>query len=179
MGWKISKSTTKYQNKHRRGRTVSVANETVRQQIKQRIGDYRRVTIDEIAVAFNMSHGSACNIVHNDLGYRSVCSWWVPRQLSDYHKCAWQTICQEYFNRHAREENAFLHRIVTGDESWVHHYIPESKRQSMQWKHPSSPAYKKFKTQASAGKVRLTVFWNVNGTILVHFQEKGQTVASA
>jgi len=38
---------------------------------------------------------------------------------------------------------------------------------------------KKFKTQASAGKVMLTTFWDVNGPILVHFQEKGQTVTSA
>ena len=72
----------------------------------------------------------------------------------------------------------FLHRIVTGDKSWVYHYKPESKRQSMQWKHPSSPANKKFKTQHSAGKVMLTIFWDVNGSILVHFQEKGQTVTS-
>jgi hypothetical protein len=49
----------------------------------------------------------------------------------------------------------------------------------MQWKHPSSPASKIFRTQASAGKVMLTVFWDVSGPILVHFQEKGQTVTSA
>jgi len=40
----------------------------VKQQVEQRIRDYRRVTVDEIAAAFNMSHGSAYNIVHNDLG---------------------------------------------------------------------------------------------------------------
>jgi histone-lysine N-methyltransferase SETMAR len=49
----------------------------------------------------------------------------------------------------------------------------------MQWKHPSSPANKKFKTQASTRKVMLTIFWDVNGPLLVHFQEKGQTVTSA
>jgi hypothetical protein len=43
----------------------------------------------------------------------------------------------------------------------------------------SSPANKKFKTQVSAGKVMLTIFWDVNGPILVHFQEKGQTVTIA
>jgi hypothetical protein len=48
----------------------------------------------------------------------------------------------------------------------------------MQWKYPSSPANKKFETQASALKVMLTIFWDVNGPILVHFQEKGQTVNS-
>jgi len=49
----------------------------------------------------------------------------------------------------------------------------------MQWKHPSRPANKKFKTQASAGKVTLTIFWDVNGPIFVRFQEKGQIVTSA
>jgi hypothetical protein len=43
----------------------------------------------------------------------------------------------------------------------------------------SSPANKKFNSQASAGKVMLTIFWDVNGPMLVHFQEKGQTVTSA
>ena len=88
-------------------------------------------------------------------------------------------ICQEHLDSHAREGDAFLHRTVTGDEYWVYHYGPESKRQSMQWKHPSSPASTKFKTQASTGKVMLTIFWDVNGPILVHFQEKGQTVTSS
>ena len=119
------------------------------------------------------------NIVHDDLEYRKVCSRWVPRQLSDDHKCARQTICQENLDHHACEGDVFLHRIVTGDKSWVYHFEPESKRQSMQWKHLSSLANKKFKTQASAGKVMLTIFWDVNGPILVHFQEKGQTVTSA
>jgi histone-lysine N-methyltransferase SETMAR len=49
----------------------------------------------------------------------------------------------------------------------------------MQWKHLSSPVNKKLKTQASAGKDMLIIFWDVNGPILVHFQEKGQTVISA
>jgi len=49
----------------------------------------------------------------------------------------------------------------------------------MQWKHPSSPVNKKFKTQASTGKVMLTIFWEVNGPILVHFQEKGQMFNSS
>ena len=126
-----------------------------------------------------MSHGSAYNIVHDNLGYGKVCSRGVPRQLSDDHKRARQTICREHLDGHARAGDAFLHRIVTVDESWAYHYEPESKRQSMQWKHLSSPASKKFKTQASAGKVMLTIFWDDNGPILVQFQEKGQTVTSA
>ena len=107
-GWKDFKTDDKT-SVFRRGRPVSVATETVKQQIEQRIRDYRRVTIDEIAVAFNMSHGSAYNIVRNDLGYRKVCSRWFPRELSDVHKRARQTICQEHLDHHAHEGDAFLH----------------------------------------------------------------------
>ena len=49
----------------------------------------------------------------------------------------------------------------------------------MQWKHLSFLANKKFNTQACAGKVMLTIVCDVNVHILVHFQEKGQTVTSA
>jgi hypothetical protein len=44
---------------------------------------------------------------------------------------------------------------------------------------PIVSGQQKFKTQASTGKIMLTIFWDVNGPILVHFQEKGQTVTSA
>ena len=55
-------------DEHQSRRPVSLATATVKQQIEQRIHDYRRVTIDEIAVELNMSHGSAYNIIHVDLG---------------------------------------------------------------------------------------------------------------
>jgi len=54
----------------------------------------------------------------------------------------------------------FMWLIVTGDETWVHHYDPENKKQSMVYCHKETPATKQFETKASVGKVMLTVFWN-------------------
>ena len=105
--------------------------ETVKQQTEQRFRDYRLVSIDEIALEFNICHGSAYSIVPDNLGYRKVCSRWVPRQLSDDHKRARQTICQGHLDCRAPGGDAFLNRTVTGDESWVYHNEPERKRQSM------------------------------------------------
>jgi len=51
-----------------------------------------------------------------------------------------------------------LQQIVTGDKTWVHHFEPESKRESMEWRHSSSPRSKEFKSQQSAGKVMVTIF---------------------
>ena len=61
----------------------------------------------------------------------------------------------------------------------VNHYDPESKRQSMKWKHPQSPSKKKSETQPFEGKVMLTVFWDSQGPVLEHYQETGTTIYRA
>jgi hypothetical protein len=62
--------------------------------------------------------------------------------------------------RYEEHGEAFLSRIVTGDETWVFHYSPEGKSESM---NPQSPVKKKFKTMQSPGKVMATVSWDVYG----------------
>ena len=140
------------------------------------IRDDRRITIDDIAERVGVSHGSAVNIV-NELGFAKVCTRWVPRQLLDFHKQARFEACSELIECH-RSDKTFLSRIVTGDETWVHHYEPLSKRSSMEWRHPTSPRAKKFKSQRSAGKIMATVFWDIEGVILVDFMPKGTTINS-
>jgi histone-lysine N-methyltransferase SETMAR len=70
----------------------------------------------------------------------------------------------------------FLERIFTADETWVRHYEPERKAQSMAWKLPVSPVAKKFKSQPSADKIMLSLLWNVEDVIMVHFTPEGETV---
>jgi hypothetical protein len=43
----------------------------------------------------------------------------------------------QHLLRYADEGEDMLKRIITGDESWMHYYQPESKSASMQLKHPS------------------------------------------
>ena len=76
------------------------------------------------------------------------------------------------------EGDSFLDCIITGDETWCHHYEPEAKWQSMEWPHVNSPSKKKFKTLLSVGKVMGTVFWARKGVILLDFLEPGQTINS-
>ena len=55
----------------------------------------------------------------------------------------------------------YLRQIVTGDETWVHHWDPESKVESMQWRHASSRPPRKFRTLPYAGKFKVTIFGTV------------------
>ena len=63
----------------------------------------------------------------------------------------------------------FFSRIVTGDETWVHHHDLETKLESMQWKHKGSPTPKKFRMQQSAGKIMATVFRGSEGVLFFGF----------
>ena len=45
----------------------------------------------------------------------------------------------------------------------------------MEWHHPTSPRLKKSKSQQSAEKVMVTVFWDSVGVILVDFMSKETT----
>ncbi|GFR93303.1 histone-lysine N-methyltransferase SETMAR [Elysia marginata] len=46
-----------------------------------------------------------------------------------------------------RAKSKLLEHLITGDKTWLHLSTPEIKRDSITWKHPSSPAAKKFKVK--------------------------------
>jgi len=69
-----------------------------------------------------------------------------------------------------------LSQIITGVETWAHHYEPKTKRQSLEWHHPQSPRKKKSKTTPSSGKDKITVFWETDGVIPVDVMARGETI---
>jgi len=62
------------------------------------------------------------------------------------------------------------------DETWLYHYDPEIKRQSMELRHRGSPCPKKIRVQKSAGKFITWIFWDQNGILLIYYLPKGQSI---
>ena len=133
----------------------------------------------ETAAHLDMSRGSSHHIVHDILQFHKVSAKWVPRQLTADLKELRVDACQELLKRFEAEGDGFLGRIVTGDETWVHYYQPETKKASREWGHTSSAKPKKFRTQSSPGKVMPTLFWDKRGVILEHYVPRENTVTSA
>jgi hypothetical protein len=73
---------------------------------------------------------------------------------------------------------AFLSWVVTAHETWVCHFEPETKRQSMEWHCPQFPQEKKFKKSLSVCEVMITVFWDCEGVILVDVMPRREAVNS-
>lgn len=164
-------------DKPRSGRPATATCRIMLERAEIMIRRDRRITSQQLSMQLSISKGSAIEIFKN-LGYSKVCARWVPRALTEDHKAQRKTICSELLRRFEAEGDGFLSKIVTGDETWVHHFDPETKRQSMEWHHPQSPVRKKFKTTPSAGKVMVTVFWDIDGVILVDVLPKGGTINS-
>jgi len=70
------------------------------------------------------------------------------------------------------DPNDFLSRLVTTDETLLYHYDPETKQQSVEWRHSGSPRLKTFRVQKSAGKFLASIFFGIKtaSSSLIIFQ---------
>ncbi|UYV73086.1 hypothetical protein LAZ67_10001772 [Cordylochernes scorpioides] len=153
------------QNVHddeRSGRPVTATDNAAVAAVRNVVEADLRVTIDEIIIRLSpgieIGRSSIGTIMSDVLNFRKVCARWVPRLLSENHKQQRMEAARAFLEMHRRDGDQLFSRIVTGDESWVHHSTPETKRQSMVWKKPEESAPKKAKVTISAGKVMAIVF---------------------
>jgi len=116
------------------------------------------------------------SIIQEDMDMRKLSAKWVPKCLNaDQNRqlCYWSEQLSEFFRR---DPNDFLSRLVTMDETWVYHYDPETKQQSVVWRHSGSPRPQKIRVQKSAAKVLSSIFWDQDGILLIDDLPKGQTI---
>ncbi|UYV70425.1 hypothetical protein LAZ67_7002954 [Cordylochernes scorpioides] len=108
----------------------------------------RRLSIQQITDTLHMSTFVVHGIVTEDLQMRKVCAKLVPKVLTQDQKELRVLRCQELLDL-IKNEPDFLNSVVTGDESWMFEYDPESKRQSCAWHTKSSPRPKKARMSKS------------------------------
>jgi hypothetical protein len=114
--------------------------------------------LKEIAYTLNLSKTTVYRIVHGTLGYQKVSARWVLKELTEHHKAQRMGLSLNSLLRY-QEDRLFLTILSLGMK---HNITPETKWNSMMWKHPSSPTAKKFKKTTSVRKVTATVFWDMN-----------------
>ncbi|UYV81463.1 hypothetical protein LAZ67_20001259 [Cordylochernes scorpioides] len=138
----------------------------------------RRLSIQKIADTLHMSTFVVHGIVTEDLQMPKVCTKLVPKVLTQDQKELRVLRCQELLDL-IQNEPGFLNSVVTGDESWMFEYDPESKRQSCAWHTKSSPRPKKARMSKSRIKTMIIVFFDIRGIVHCEFLTQGQTVNSA
>jgi len=159
----------------RSGRPSTSRTEKMIEKVQQLIQCDRRMTIVELEQEVGVSHGSIHAILSNDLKMKHVSAKFVLRQLTtDEMECR-MMVAGDLFEK-SMQDPTLLTKIVTGDESWVFAYDPETKMQSAEWHTASSPQPKKSRLVKSTEKVMLIAFFNIDGVVHYEFVPPGQTV---
>ena len=78
----------------------------------------RRLSVRMIAEETGLNKNAVHRIVTDHLHMRKICAKLVPKNLSVEQKANRLEICQDLLGRLEIEPN-LLHKIITGDESWV------------------------------------------------------------
>ena len=87
----------------------------------------------------------------------------VPKNLTTVQKANRRDVCLDLLDRFEREPE-FFSRVITGDESWILEYDPETKRQSREWHTVNSPHRKKARMSKSKINRGSFVFLRVRGS---------------
>ena len=77
---------------------------------------------------------------------------WVLRMLTKDQKKSRLDISKYLLSLYDDDPEEFMHQVVIQDETWVHHFDPEAKKQSMQWKHPGSPLLRNLREFLQQGR---------------------------
>jgi len=127
-------------------------------QIHELILEDHRISAKSIDEQLGMSHEWVGSIIHEDLDIRKLSAKWVLKCLNVDQKHQQCQVSEQLLEFFWHDPNDFLSLLVTMDETWLYHYDPETKQQSMEWWHSGSPRLKKYRVQKSAGKVLASIF---------------------
>jgi len=137
----------------RPGRPKTVTTPEIIDQIHELILEDRRISAKSIAEQLRISRERVRSIIHEGLEIRKLSAKCLNADQKR-QQCKSPKQLLEFFRR---DPNDFLSQLVTMEEIWLYHYDPETKQQSMEWRHSSSPCPKKFRVQKSAGKVLASI----------------------
>jgi len=80
-----------------------------------------------ISSELNLNRFTVHQILTQDLDTRKVCAKMVSKNLTTEQKANRRDVFLDLLDRLDRKPE-FLSRVITGDESWILEYDPETKR---------------------------------------------------
>ena len=170
--------STTLDDEPREGRPSSTVTDAVVAAIHHHVDEDRRVTLRWLERLVGVSHSTIVKILHEHLGMRKLSARWVPHRLSPEQMQARVGFAQLMLARFDGGRSKLVDNILTGDETWVYFYDPETKEQSRQWVTNEEDTPLKFRRERSVGKVMAAVFFRRCGILPPVLLEYGATVTA-
>ncbi|UYV70310.1 hypothetical protein LAZ67_7002485 [Cordylochernes scorpioides] len=103
------------------------------QKITDLIKENPRTTLLELEQDTGISKTTIGRIVTEDLRLKKTPAKFIPRFLTNEQKLCQLATCEDMLEM-TRTDPEWKDKIITGDETWVYGYDPETKRQSAEWR---------------------------------------------
>lgn len=146
------------------------------EKIRELIEEDARMTVQALSYVSGIGVRTVFNILKHDLGLTKKSARWVPRLLTPEHKAAKVKMAEDWIAKMEADPANFKDAVVTIDESWVSHFMPETKVQSKEWSKVGAKPPRKAKRVESKKKLMYVLFFDSRGPIYQHFVPKGTTV---
>jgi len=123
----------------RPGRLNAVTTLEIIDQIHELILEDHQILAKSIAEQLGISCEQVGCIIHKDLDMWKPSTKWVPKCLNAYQKHQRCHSFEQLLEFFQCDPNDFQSRLVTLGETWLYHYDPETKQESLKWWHSGSP----------------------------------------
>ena len=142
----------------RAGRPSTAKTEDSVERMRSLVRSDHRLTLRMISSELNLNRFTVHQILTQDLDMRKVCAKMVPKKLTTEQKANRRHVCLDLLDRLEREPE-FFSPVITGDESWILEFDPETKHESREWHTVNSPRPKKARMSKSKIKSMLICFF--------------------
>ena len=114
--------------------------------------------------------------MNNHMGMKKVCTLWVPKLFIPIQRANHVDCCQELLQQSEVNPGKFSDCIVTGDESWTHHYDPLNQLEAKVWKRLDEQTPTRLHQERSPEKVMMIIFWDKDGVLLTEYLPRGTMI---
>ena len=90
-------------------------------------------TVQETEELSGIHSSCVLNISRERLGLCKICARWVPHLLTDEQKQSRVRLASQVSEKYDKCDTRRLDEIVTGDETWIYHFQPDSKAENKVW----------------------------------------------
>ncbi|XP_076061273.1 protein GVQW3-like [Oratosquilla oratoria] len=123
---------TSVQSKPWSGRPSTSRNKEFIANVHQTVEDNHHIIINKNIREAVISTGSVHTILIEDLVMQCMSAKFIPNLLAEQQKQLHLDIAQDLSDC-ANSDSDFMKTIITGDDTWVYEYDPETKFQSSPW----------------------------------------------
>ena len=132
--------------------------------------------MQEIEELSGIHSSSVLKILRERLGLRKICARWLRHLLTDKQKQSRVRLASQVIEKYDKCDPCCLEEIVTGDETWIYHFQPDSKAKNKVWVSSEGDRPVIARRCKTSNRMLYAIFFDLKGPVLQIPVPKGSSV---